>query len=72
MNKSKNKLINKLPKILYAKIEKDGEGEFIISSIDPSGISESESSICAGVYELKRIVKIVNKTEVIVREKYGT
>lgn len=56
-----------LPRILFAKVEKDHEPEddFIIASGDASDLSESETSVVVGEYRLVRKVNLVNKTEII-------
>lgn len=56
----------KLTKTLYVKVEKDREPEddFLIASNDPADLSESETTIEVGQYELVRKVKLTNKTTI--------
>lgn len=53
-----------LTKTLYVKVEHEGEPEddFLITSSDPSDLSESGSTIQVGVYELVRKVNLTNQT----------
>lgn len=53
-----------LPKILYARVEKerDPEDDFIIASGDISDLSKSETSIVVGEYKWVESVILVNKT----------
>jgi len=58
-----------LTKILYVKVEKDREPEddFLIVSDNPADLSEAETTIEVGEYELVRKVNLVNQT--IIEEK---
>lgn len=49
---------------IYVKVEheREPEDDFLIASDDPSVLSESESTIQVGVYELVRAVNLTNQT----------
>jgi hypothetical protein len=56
--------MNKLPDIVFIKIEKEREPEddFLVAVVDPSDISEAESTIDIGIYRLDKIKKLTNAT----------
>lgn len=56
-------MAKKLPKILYVKRENPNTpDEFLLPAIDPTELAEPDSTISVGVYELKRMVLLENKT----------
>ena len=61
------------PKVLYVKIEKEREPEddFLIADEDVSKLSEPESIVSIGVYDLVCVKVAVNKTELVndIKEK---
>ena len=55
-----------LPEVLYVKVEhdRDPEDDFLLASADPSDLSEAETTIEVGEYQLLRKSQLTNKTEI--------
>lgn len=60
------KRTEKFPKEIYVGHEPDGEGgNFLVANETPAGMEVANDQRTVGMYRLVRIVKLVNKTEVV-------
>jgi len=53
-----------LPKVIYVKIEQDGDEDYLIATESPSDIADSDVNTSAGEYTLTRKVILCNKTTI--------
>lgn len=55
----------KFPKQIYVGKEQDRDTEFLVASDSPEGMEVQNDERTVAIYQLVRVVKVVNKTEVV-------
>lgn len=55
----------KFPKQIYVGKEQDRDSEFLVASDSPEGMEVQNDERTVAIYQLVRVVKVVNKTEVV-------